>query len=190
VNGRRHAPAGRGGFTLLEVMVSLAILAGALLLVSDIVTGALRNHVRARNLEIATLLARAKLAEVEDHYEAEGFKTSDESDDGSFEEEGHPEITWKLAVTAPAVELGPDAVLALLTGSQGGLQDLVPPEQAPLLAPFMATLPALATKVGEQLKRGVREVALTVSWPENGLEEHFTVRTHMVVLSPGQVVPP
>lgn len=189
----RSRRADRAGFTLLEVMVALGILAGALLLVSDIVTGALRNHVRARNLEVATLLARGKLAALEDHYEAKGFRTTDESDDGTFEEEGHPEIRWQLAVTTPAVELGPDAVISLLTGSQGGLQELLPPElmtpeRALLLAPFAAAIPALATKLGEQLKQGVRELSLTVSWPEAGLEESFTVRTHMVVLTPGEGV--
>jgi hypothetical protein len=33
-------------------MVALAILAGALLALSDVVAGALRNHVRARDLEV------------------------------------------------------------------------------------------------------------------------------------------
>ena len=63
--------AGRG-FTLLEVMVALAILATSLLALSDVVGGALRNHVRARDLELAALLARGKMAEVEGRTDAEG----------------------------------------------------------------------------------------------------------------------
>lgn len=188
---RASSRAGGRGFTLLEVMVALAILAGALLAVSEIVSGALRNHARARSLEVATLLARGKLAELEDHYEAKGFRTDDEAEEGTFEEEGHPEMRWALAVKVPEVELGPDAVIELLTGAQGGLSALLPPpDEAPALAPFQALvtgqLQAVATKLGEQLKRGVREVSLTVSWQDDAVEERFTVVTQLVVLAAGE----
>ncbi len=91
----------RGGFTLLEVMVALAILAGALVATSDIVSGALRNHVRAQHLEVATLLARGKMASLEEHYEWKGFRITDEDDEGTFEGDGHPEVRWQLAVKVP-----------------------------------------------------------------------------------------
>jgi len=189
----RNARGDRSGFTLLEVMVALGILAGALLAVSEIVSASLRNHVRARNLEVATLLARGKMAELEDHFEAKGFRQTEESDEGTFEEEGHPEIRWQLEVAVPAVELGPEAVLEALTGSSGGLAGLLPPpDEAPHLAPMQAVITAalqgVLTRLGEQLKRGVREVSLTVTWPEGGVEEKFTVRTHLVVLAPGEGV--
>ncbi len=184
----------RRGFTLLEVMVALAILAGALLAVSDVVGGALRNHVRARNLEVATLLARAKMAALEDHYEAKGFRPTDEGDEGTFEDEGHPEVRWKVEVTVPPADLGPDAVLGVLTGSDQGLKEMMPsPDENPQLAPFQAQLmgamQGVLARLGDQLKRGVRRVVLTVSWPEGGAEESFAVTTHMVVLAPGEGQP-
>jgi general secretion pathway protein I len=191
---RRPARRVARGFTLLEVMVALAILAGSLLAISDVVSGALRNHVRARNLEVATLLARGKLAAVEDHYEAKGFKTSDEADDGTFEDEGHPEVRWRVEVTVPPGELGPDAVLRALTGSEDALQQLLPPpDQAPQLAPFQAVIAAQLqgklSELGQKLKQGVRQVRLTISWPEGSGEESFAVTTHMVVLAPGEGLP-
>lgn len=189
--GRRTRPR---GFTLLEVMVALAILASALVAASDIVSGALRNHVRAQHLEVATLLARGKMAAIEDRYEAKGFKTSDEHDEGTFEDDGHPEVRWRTEVKVPPIEVGPDAVLRVLTGSEQGLKDLLPsPDKAPQLGPLQAALTAalqgVLGKLGEQLKRGVREVKLTVSWPEGASEESFTVITHMVVLAPGETQP-
>jgi general secretion pathway protein I len=170
-------------------MVALGILAGALLAVSEITSGALRNHVRARNLEVATLLARGKMAELEDRFEAAGFRTTDEGDEGTFEEEGHPEIRWTVEVEVPRGELGPEAVLTALTGSEDALAGLLPsPEEAPQLGPFQAALAAqlqlILARFGEQLKRGVREVRLTVAWPEGGSQESFTVTTHLVVLAP------
>ena len=205
----------RRGFTLLEVMVALGILAGALLAVSDIVSGALRNHMRARNLEVATLLARGKMASLEDQYEDKGFKTFDEDEEGTFEDEGHPDVRWKVEVKMPTVELGPDQVINLLTGSSEGLAGLLgaaggaglsgssgssgsagssgasgSQQMAQLLGPLQSmitsSMQAVATKLGEQLKTSVRQVSLTVTWPEAGAEEHLTVTTHMVVLAPGQ----
>jgi len=181
----------RRGFTLLEVMVALAILAGAMLAVSEIVSGALRNHVRARELEVATLLARGKMAELEDRFEAKGFRNDQETDEGTFEEEGHPEIRWRLEVAVPPTDLGPEVVLRLLTGGDEGLAGLLPPpDQAPQLGPIQAqltaTLQTVLAKLGEQIKRGVREVRLTVSWPGGASGESFTVRTNMVVLQGGE----
>lgn len=183
--------AGRG-FTLLEVMVALAILATSLLALSDVVGGALRSEVRARNLEVATLLARAKMAALEDRYEWKGFAASDESDDGTFDEEGHPEVRWKVQVTAPSGTLDGDRIVRAITGTD--LQQLLPPpDQAPQLAPFQAQLTvafqAMAAKLGENLRRGLREVRLTVSWTEDGREESFEVRTHMLVLAPEETAP-
>ena len=180
------------GFTLLEVMVALAILATSLLALSDVVAGALRNEVRARNLEVATLLARGKMAEVGDHYEWKGFKASDESEEGTFEEEGHPEIRWTLEIKAPPSNLDADQIVRAITGTD--LQALLPPpDQAPELAPFQAMLTgALQTmlpKLAENVKRGLREVRLRVTWPENGRDESFEVKTHMLVLAPAETAP-
>ncbi len=191
---RRHPRSRRAGFTLLEVMVALGILAGALVLSSEIVTGALRNHERAIHLEVATLLARGKMAAVEDHYEWKGFRATDEQDEGTFETDGHPEVKWRLEVKVPPVEVGPDAVVKVLTGSDQSLKDLLPsPDKNPQLAPFQAALTAALQGVlghlGEQLKRGVRQVRLTVSWPEGAREESFSITTHMVVLAPGETLP-
>lgn len=186
MSAARGARRGRG-FTLLEVMVSLAILAASLVVVSEVVGGALRNHVRARQLDVATGLARAKMVQIQAQFERKGFRDFDETDDGTFEAEGHPEVRWKLDVRRPSVGLGPDAVLAALGGGKS-LQDLLPtPEQAPQLAPFQAmiaaTLQQLLVRIGEQLKKGVREVRLTVSWQGGGVAvESFDVVTHLVVL--------
>lgn len=176
------------GFTLLEVMVALAILAASLVAISEIVSGALRNHVRARQLEVATLLARGKMASIETEYERTGFRDLDQTEEGTFEREGHPEVRWKLEVRRPRVELGPDAVLASLTGGQR-LEDLMPrADEAPALAPFQGLLTAnlqrVLTQIGEQLKKSVREVRLTVSWQDGRTEESFDVVTHLVVMQP------
>jgi general secretion pathway protein I len=189
----RHA----GGFTLLEVMVALAILAMGLMALSDVVGGALRNHARAGRLDVATLLARGKMVELEEAFERKGFRDFDEEDEGSFEREGHAEVRWKLEVLRPRVELGPERILQLLTGSEGGdLSALLggtaggkdaqggPQTVTPGTAAVAGTLNAQLTAMGEQIKKAVREVRLTVSWPEGARQDSFTVVTHLVVLAP------
>ncbi len=202
----------RRGFTLLEVMVALAVLALALTAASDVVGGALRNHVRARQLEVATMLARGRLAEAEAKFEQEGFRDFDQTDAGTFEDEGHPEVTWKLEAIKPQLELGPDAVLKALTGVEGGVAGLLgldtkgQPGQKPAAASGTGAAPggpttSLAgsplagaavgmiqqqlTALGEQLKSGVREVRLTIGWKDGKATESFTLVTHLVVLTPG-----
>ena len=108
------------GFSLLEVMVALAILAAGLLAVTQITSGALENHARAVRLEVATVLARGKLAELQDTFDKQGFKDFDEEEEGTFERDGHPEVRWKLEVHRPRAELGPDQLLALFLGGKAG----------------------------------------------------------------------
>ena len=55
----------RSGFTLLEVILALAILAGALAVLGEVSRMALRHAAGARDLARAQLLAESKLAEIE-----------------------------------------------------------------------------------------------------------------------------
>jgi general secretion pathway protein I len=167
-------------------MVALAILAASLLALSEISGGALRNHARAQQLHVATTLARTKMVEVQAQFERKGFRDFDETEDGTFEAEGHPEVRWKLDVRRPSIDAGPEAVLAALTGGKT-VQDLLPPpDQAPALAQYQpiiqASMQNLLVQIGEKLKKGAREVRLTVSWPSGGATESFDVTTHLVVL--------
>ncbi len=182
-------PGARGrGVTLLEVMVALAILAGALLVVSDVVGGALRNHARAQKLGVAALLARGKMSALQAQYERKGFRDFDEEDEGTFEDDGHPEIRWHVDVRKPTLAAGPEAVLASLTGGKKLEEFLPTPKDAPQLAPFRAiltaTIQAQLTRISEQLKKTAREVRLTVSWQDGAVRESFDVVTELVVTDP------
>jgi len=201
--GRARSPRVVSGFTLLEVMVALAILAGSMLAVSQMVGGALRNHTRAVRLEVATLLARGKLAAVQDDLDKDGFRDFDQIEEGTFEADGHPEVRWKLSVLKPKLELGPDQLLAVLAGGKAddagldlaqllGAEDSSGGDQASGLETLFpgagAMLPLLRgqlTRIGEQLKQGLREVRFTVAWKDGARDESFTVVTHLTSLGKG-----
>jgi general secretion pathway protein I len=186
-------------------MVAMAILALSLTAAFEVVGGAMQNHLRARRLELATLLARGKLVEVEATFEEDGFRDFDQSEDGTFSDEGHPEIRWEVKTTKPTVELGADGVIKALTGAEGGLMGLLgmaPDAQgsggggpttdaagslmnSPGAAAAKAAIDQQLTALGEEIKKGVRQVRLTVSWDDGRAAESFTVATTMVVLTPG-----
>jgi len=181
------------GFTLLEVMVSLAILGFALLSVSEIVSGALRSQVLARDLEVATLLARGKMAELTEKYERIGFGLGGDSEDGTFEDEGHPAFKWAAKVVEPEGTLDGKALASIMLGG-GSVQDLFAPKAdadgRSVVNPATATMAAMVEQqlagFAQTIKKGVRELRLTVSWKEGAREESFTVTTHLVVLqAPG-----
>jgi general secretion pathway protein I len=196
----------RRGFTLLEVMVALALLAGAFMALAELGGSALRNHAYARDLSAATLLARGKLAELEERYEDSGFKDFDEKDEGDFADAGRPDVRWQVELVKPDADLSAEKLAALFTGGgEGGgdpqalLTSLFgggapaggekkdgasgPTTTSPATAMAGQLLQTQLTAFGEQLKKSLRELRLTVSW-DDGKPRSFTVTEHLVVLNP------
>jgi prepilin-type N-terminal cleavage/methylation domain-containing protein len=83
----------RRGFTLLEVMVAIAILVAAMLvLVSSQATAVLMTTETERILT-ANMLAREKMTEVQTRMEKEGFGQADLEEEGDFADFGSSEGT-------------------------------------------------------------------------------------------------
>ena len=167
-----------GGFTLLEVMVALAILALSLVVLVGIATDNVRNTHHAKMTTVATFLARAKMAELEDLVLEEGFVDSDQEEEGDFADDERPEFRWKTFIqkmelpadlaqqtqdmTAQATEANSDNPLAAMAGFMGG---------------FMTTL-IEPIRVG--LEEAVRRVTVQVYWDEVGRpQQTFEVVTFM-----------
>ncbi|MEY4578240.1 MAG: hypothetical protein RL701_2943 [Pseudomonadota bacterium] len=72
---KRRSARSREGFTLLEVMLAVAIMAIALSAVFSAEAGAVKMAVRARKLAFATLLARCKMGEIEEYVAKKGLPT-------------------------------------------------------------------------------------------------------------------
>jgi general secretion pathway protein I len=80
---RRARPQGHAGFTLLEVMIALAILGLMLTSLLSIVAGQYDSNVRARNLTVANTAARCKMSEVEEKLLKDGYPETDQHEDGA-----------------------------------------------------------------------------------------------------------
>lgn len=159
-----------GAFTLLEVMVALAILAGALVVLIRIVTGNIQNTNRAKMITVATFLARAKIVEIEDRVLIEGFIDFDDERKGDFSAEGYPDLTWEsnvervrlpLDLAQKAQQASADVTQnATNVGSQNPLQFM-----AGFMGGFMSTLMD-PIRIG--LEESVRRLSVKVYWNEYG----------------------
>jgi len=102
------------GFTLLEVMISLAILAIALVAISDLNGGAVAMHAYSRRATEATLLLRGKMLDVEDELQKTGFSDFNDEKHGDFSDEQSPDYSWSAEILKPDVQLDPKQLLTLL----------------------------------------------------------------------------
>lgn len=86
------------GFTLLEVLISLAIVAIVLITCLRAQNQSIRLYQLSRDLTIATILARQKMGEIE----LAGFPELEE-EEGDFED-AFPEFTWRQRVSETPFE--------------------------------------------------------------------------------------
>jgi general secretion pathway protein I len=99
------------GFTLLEVLVAIAILGLGLTVILGSQVGLFTNAARGQHLTVATNLARCKMGEIEVKLLALGYQLTDEHDEGTCceGEDEHDEgyhCVWKVErVTLPELPL-------------------------------------------------------------------------------------
>jgi general secretion pathway protein I len=181
-----------GGFTLIEVMIALAILAGGLVFLMRSTASNIYAAQKAQMLTAATNLARGKMYELEELLASEGFQELDQIEEGNFSEEGWPAITWKAetikielpdmaslqAVSGEGQEgatgqTGAAQPGGLLGGIMGGMGGLGGDPSSAAGAGIMSSYYSL---IADVLKDAIRKVTLTVTYPVvGGGTESFVV---------------
>ena len=170
------------GFSLLEVMVAIAIMALSLVVIVRITGTNVRAAAHARMITTATFLARSKLAAVEDDIITLGFTDTDQEDAGDFGDDGHPKIRWESLIER--VELPTDVAQKAQEAASDKTQEAqTGPSANPMMAMagmmggFMSTL-IEPVRIG--LQESVRRVTVKVLWDEVGRDEQsFEVVTYM-----------
>jgi len=187
----------QSGFTLLEVMVAMAILAVTLVALLETQGQSLVMTNYAKHLIVATLLARSKMVDLEMELYKNGFDQFDEELDGDFEEEGFPKYRWEAKVSKLKMSINlnmlgidennpgglgnffggmggsPGGFLPAMGSQQGGL-GITP--QAALMAPIAGFIQPFL----DQLTESIRKVDLTIYWQSGNKEEKLTITTHFV----------
>lgn len=201
------------GFTLLEVVVALAILGLALMAIFDLNAGAVANHVYTKRLTVASLLARSKMTDLEQELYDKGFNADDDEESGDFSDEGWTQFKWRARIIAPKADgVTPEqligAIFNLPIGDTSGGDPLAGiaglfggggaggkdgassggPQAAGMggmAGAAMGMAQPMFTQMVEQITQTVREVHLTVYWQEGTQVESIDLVTHVVSLGPG-----
>jgi general secretion pathway protein I len=176
------------GYTLLEVLIAMAILAVALSILLGTQANSAIMTERANRMALASLLVRSKMIDIEGVLRAEGFQETQQEFSGDFGREGFEEMEWEAVVDI--LEIPDDAsgdfaaaVHTQLFGdgeNQGSLSGSDAVSQ--WLPMIMGELPAIINQMCERARR----VTLTVTWPEgNNDEMSLTVEQYVVNLNYG-----
>jgi prepilin-type N-terminal cleavage/methylation domain-containing protein len=153
---------GQKGFTLLEVMVAIAILAISLLAIYNLQSTSLLGSARAQKIAVCTQLARLKMDRVLIDIEAgipKGEFPEEKEDAGTFEDDKFPDYGWKLSIKKVQIPAPPTP--------EGANADV---------------MTQVFSMISDQLSQATREVKLTVVWrgPDDEEEEGITLTTHVV----------
>lgn len=190
-------------FTLLEVMIAVAILGLGLTAIFSSEVGASNVAQRAKRQNVATTLARCKMGEIEevisieglplvekadddnccDHAPVEGYECSwivDRvilpelgADDSEDDESEDDENRRQLNDTYEAITESDGTPESIVAGEAGNLAMLALQLGYPILKPFF--------------EEQVRRATVTVKWTEGGKERGFDVIQFLVSDQPARV---
>ena len=157
----------RRGYTLLEVLIALSILATALTVLVGTLGVSKQQAFFAQDLNTASQLARAKMIDLEYELMRDGFSNSVRRSNGDFSREGHPGMTWEA--TVQPVEIPEEAREALLAkvneqlfggvSGDGALQGNA--AFSSMLPTLIGQMPNLINRVGQKIRR----IDLRVEFP-------------------------
>ncbi|MFA6034208.1 MAG: prepilin-type N-terminal cleavage/methylation domain-containing protein [Myxococcota bacterium] len=186
---RGAGPSTGDGFTLLEVMVAMAILAVSMSAIVGINVGAMAMSSKVKGLTVASFLARGKMIEVEEKIREKGFPDFSTKESGDFSEEGYPNIRW----TSEIIKIKIPQVDPSKVDLGGGLTKLSGSEQKPDslgIGPSgggMGMLSAGIPMLMNQIENAIREVRVTVLWMDGKREQNMAVTTHIVNIPGAEV---
>lgn len=157
------------GFSLLEIMVAVSILAVSLLVILDLHGGSMRTSRRAEDITTASMLAKYQMQMVQLDIEKEmskgEFPEEDKQMEGSFDEP-FERYKWTANIKKVEIPVPPEP--------EGGNGENGNQGMGAMLQVFKM--------IAEKIKDAAREISLEVKWDDMGEEQKVTVSTHIVKL--------
>lgn len=166
---------GDSGFTLLEVLIAVAILAVSLssLMGSQLNSMAATRY--ARDVTAVALLAEHQIIELEFFHRQEGWVSSDTDYEGDFSDQGYPDVKWMC--TVHFIEL--PEYNQLLEAKEGADEAAGEDGDNVMTAGDQAfgALGMVWPLVKAAIENSIRKVDCTVSWKNGTIDEEFVIQT-------------
>ena len=167
MENKKAAESGTEGFTLLEVIIAIAIMVLAFTSILTVESSSINASMLTRQLNTVAMLAKGKMVDTE--YLIEG-KTFDEmkKEDGSAFEAPFQDYRWATKIKEiefPQLATGKKSGGGDSSGGGNELADM---------------LTRLLTKF---LSKAIREVTVTVFWKKGATEQSYSVSTYWVDLN-------
>ena len=167
------------GYTLMEVLIAVTILAFVLTVVLGTQASQVQVGATANELGTASLLGRGKMLEIESELMSDGFSDNEERDRGDFRSEGFASMSWESVVMPVNIDDGSKEALLgeantkLFGEGEGGGGGLFTGNEgfASYLPMVVGLLPDYINQIGEK----VRKVQLTITWENMRGEQTLTL---------------
>ena len=177
----------RQGFTLLEVLVALAILAISVLVLIDAQSTAVYMRQQGEEMVVGTMLARDIMTLVELRMEKEGFGEMTITEKGEFREEEYQDAfedhRWEYDVSR--VELDLNKIFSMVSDLMGMAEDEGAVEDSSMLTGGLdlGSLGIDPSMFTDELAKYIREIRVRVYWcGEQGSREEGACGPDEVIL--------
>jgi len=180
-----------GAFTLLEVMVAIALLALGLSTLFLAQARSLELAQQARNLSVATGLARMQLHECEfDFRQKQGFASiGDYKENGNFSDDDYPNFFWECYAYKPDIPVadGGDISEGIL-GKMSADAEAAGGAENPMASMGVGLISPVLAQVSQVVGDSVRELYVVVRWKEGEEWTELDVTTHIIDMAAMQGV--
>src|SRR5688572_29176247 len=167
-------------FSLLEVMVALAILSVGLVLLMQVQARSAELAIQAREMTVATMLARGKLYDCQTDLMKKGFSIGDYDEEGNFDDEGYPNFYWECHGYKPEMPTGEigDTSGAASAFGLGATEDAANASGSnPADEMGMSFLGPVLSQMSTVLGDSIRELTVIVRWGTGVDQQEMVVVT-------------
>ena len=147
------------GFTLIEVLIAMMILVGALIALSASWRGSVMAYRKGRQINVITHLLQKQTTEMELRFKNESLITDRELE-GDFGTD-YPNLSWKTEIKALQF---PD-LAPLLVSQEGGANQI--------------TLTVIR-QMSTQLSQAIKEMKVSVLWKNQNNVATYSVTTYLI----------
>jgi general secretion pathway protein I len=168
-------------------MVAMAILTLGLVSLLQVQARSAEMAIAAREMTVATMLARGKLYDCQTDLLKKGFSVGDYDESGNFDDEGYPTFFWECHAYKPDMPTGEgvgdmgSAASALGMGASSDAAGAAAPAGAEMGMGMIApVLQQMASVLGDS----IREMVVIVRWGAGVDQQELRVTTHVIDKAP------